>query len=297
MLRRSKIIFWSAFATTSLSASALFAQAEKPPLWPQASYSLMELRGDGDVEKLVQRALAAAPQDAKVPLLQGWLWPNVFAQIHSDHHVMYSVVGNGAEQQVCRITVSGLPNTAPTPATFAVGRGYPLWCQEPGKADNAPTPSQVRARWPRGRLVRTARFTSADGKPLAVSHIVADNNWVWPLPPQKLADVTLLTFLPKSRTSSTDLKRQLFLMQLANGRWALSFRTIRDIGYDVSACFIQPARAASLIPQESWLTPAIETWCRTQSDAHLAVLPAAERPVPTPVAPPPPGAGRKTQTD
>lgn len=277
-----------ALSATALAGSSLSAQEPAQRLWPEASYTLMDVRGDGDAEALARRAVAASPPDTKAPLLQGWMFSNLFAQIHADHHVYYRIYGEGAGQQVCRVTVSGLPETSVTPTLKAFGRGEKLWCHEPGRAAVVPTISAQRAAWPRGRLVRTAQFASPDGVPLTVRHIVANKRWIWPLPPQNLADVKLLTFLPQSRASSMNTKRQLFLLQLGNGRWALSFRTSREIGYDISACFIQSVRPGAQMPQENWLTTAIESWCRTQSDAHLAALPAADKPVVPPVPPPPP---------
>ena len=169
-------------------------------LWPFVTYELLAtgdqgVRADTQTrltEWVRRTAFADSTKDDDVVLMEGWLSSNTYGRLYNDQEV-YAVINKNAERrgtQICRVTVTKLPDSTSFPYLFSFGGGTE-WCSPPGRSPNAPTPSAVRSGWQRGRVAATAVFRSTDGTPMKVQHIANLNRAV---PFSILGGDELLTF-------------------------------------------------------------------------------------------------------
>ncbi len=259
-------------------------------LWLQASYEVLQFDRahetpgrQGDISwsrgELLRRVLEKTEKGDNGPLIEGWITSTIYGRLYWDREVYLTFAPklNTPLAAVCRVIVTGLPNSAAQPQGFAVGNGRD-WCSEPGRADVVPTVAQVRAKWPRGRVGDSAVFRTSQGMTVTVRHVVGLNQYSTPLPPADVANILTIGLLPTTLEGARRKDRTLKVARLADARWGLALK-YEPTWMNLSGCFLTTANQAS-VPSEGWITPEIEKWCRDHVARYFASVPLDQRPTP-----------------
>lgn len=273
------------------SAATYANQSEKGDrLWPQVHYDLLRFdRADqrtvdsGDVswtrEELLREALQATAGSTGKPLIEGWISSTAYGRLYWDHEIYLNFAPKLGTPlaQVCRVMVTGLPDTLAEPQGFAGGGGSgDKWCTEPGRAEVVPTPAEVRAMWRSGPVNDTAVFQGPGQTALTVMHVVGDKRFWWPVPPAHIADVLTVGRLPVGLAAARRIDRTLLVARLSGGGWGLMLK-YEPSWTNLSGCFVTAASPAAM-PSEQWITPQVENWCRDHAANHFSSLLLEQKP-------------------
>jgi len=274
------------FAPFALAAAAEVKGSDH--LWPHVSYELLQFRKEGSDtsrradagwsrDDLLRKILETTNNDHE-PLMEGWTTSESYAQLYWDHEVYFvfsKPVTSMAE--VCRVVVTGLPETDAFPQRFSAGVGSKGWCSEPGRADIVPTPAQVRASWTRGRLESSAVFHTSQGIEITVKHIVGLPEYSLPLPPANVANVLTTNLLPTTLLGARRRDRRLDAVRLSNAKWGLLLK-YEPTWLNLSGCFLSASKSID-VPSEAWITTEIDKWCHDRTTHYFASIPTEKRPM------------------
>jgi len=290
----SGLAFCALVTTTAVAQSV-------GPLRPQLSYVLLRFNAaeDGSASHgadswqradLLRAALQKTGAHEERPLIEGWITATTYGRLNWDRedYLVFAPKLNTPLAEVCHVIVTDVVRSFTQPQTFSIGGGGgDKWCSEPGRADEVPTPDQIRAKWPRGEVADIAQFRLPEGATVTARHIVGVRQYGWPLPPAKVANILTMGLLPTSLDGARRNDRQLDLARLADGRWAVTLK----YSLNLSGCFLTNSRPSAL-PSEAWITPEVERWCTDHDAGYLASIPVDQRPRPIPTM----GSVRKPMT-
>lgn len=279
----SGLAFCALVTTTAVAQSVA-------PLRPQLSYVLLRFNAaeDGSASHgadswqradLLRAALQKTGTHEERPLIEGWTTATTYGRLYWDRedYLVFAPKLNTPLAEVCHVIVTDVVRSFTQPQTFSIGGGGDKWCSEPGRADEVPTPDQIRAKWPRGEVADIAQFRLPEGATVTARHIVGVRQYGWPLPPAKVANILTIGLLPMSLDGARRNDRQLELARLADGRWAMTLK----YSLNLSGCFLTNSRPSAL-PSEAWITSEVEQWCSDHDAGYLASIPVDKRPTPIP---------------
>lgn len=286
-------LLYSAVAAIAFAFSTMSAAAEggnSTRLWPQVNYEVLHFDKSREMTShqdnvswsrndLLRKALGAIAGSDSEPLIEGWISSTAYGRLYWDREVYLVFAPKPATPQaeVCHVVVNGVPNTHTQPQGFAGGGGSgEKWCSEPGRSEVVPTPAQVRAKWPRGRVEDTANFRNVRGPSLTVMHVVGLKQYSWPLQPANVGDIVTIGRLPTTLENARRRDRSLQIVRIANGGWGLLLK-YEPSWMNLSGCFVT-APNQTAVATEAWITPDIERWCQDHAARHFASIPIEQRP-------------------